>query len=54
MAAIRQKLDLLQQFRDDLDSYDLDEDERDRLVKEFEDDLFAQTEEEVSGTYKQV
>ena len=54
MAAIRQKLDLLQQFRDDLDSYDLDEDERDRLVKEFEDDLFAQTEEEASGTYKQV
>jgi hypothetical protein len=54
MAAIRQKLDLLQQFRDDLNSYDLDDDERDRLVKEFEDDLFAQTEEEESGTFKQV
>jgi hypothetical protein len=54
MAAIRQKLNLLQQFGDDLDAYDLDEDERERLVKEFEDDLFAPTEEDTDGTYKKV
>jgi hypothetical protein len=54
MAAVRQKLSLLQQFGDDLDAYDLDEDERDRLVKEFEDDLFAPTEEDLNGTYKKV
>jgi hypothetical protein len=54
MAAVRQKLGLLQQFRDDLDTYDLDEDERDRLIKEFEDDLFAQPEENFDGTFKQL
>ena len=54
MAAVRQKLDLLQQFRDDLDGYDLDEDERDRLIKEFEDDLFAHPEENFDGNFKQV
>jgi hypothetical protein len=54
MAAVRQKLGLLQQFRDDLDAYDLDEDERDRLIKEFEDDLFAQPEEDFDGTFKQL
>lgn len=54
MAAVRQKLDLLQQFRDDLDAYDLDEDERERYIKEFEDDLLAQTEEDANGNFKQV
>jgi hypothetical protein len=50
MAAVRQKLDLLRQFREDLDTYDLDEDERDRLVKEFEDDVFTHTEEDIHGS----
>jgi hypothetical protein len=55
MAAVRQKLNLLQQFRDDLEAYDLDEDERDRLIKEFEDDLFAQSEEDTHGsTFKKL
>ena len=45
MAAVRQKLDLVRQFREDLDAYDLDEDERDRYVKEFENDLLTPTEE---------
>lgn len=52
MAAVRQKLDLARQFREDLDAYDLDEDERDRIVKEFEDDLLISTEEHVNGYKK--
>jgi hypothetical protein len=53
MAAVRQKLDLLRQFRDDLDQYDLGEDECDRFVKEFEDDLLTSPEEHGNG-YKQL
>jgi len=52
MAAVRQKLNLIQQFRDDLEAYDLDEDERDRHIKELEDDLFAQNEENADGFKK--
>ena len=49
MAAVRQKLDLVRQFREDLDAYDIDEEERDRIVKEFEDDLLTPTEEHADG-----
>ena len=52
MAAVRQKLDLVRQFREDLDAYDLDEDERDRYVKEFENDLLTPTEEYSDGFKK--
>lgn len=54
MAAVRQKLDLVRQFRQDLDAYDVDEEERDRIVKEFEDDLLTSTEEHTDGNYKKL
>lgn len=53
-AAVLQKLDLLRQFREDLDAYDLDEDERDRTMKEFEEDLFSQAEEHADGNFKKL
>jgi hypothetical protein len=52
MAAVRQKLELARQFRQDLDAYDIDEEERDRIVKEFEDDLLTSTEELADGFKK--
>ena len=54
MAAVRQKLDLVRQFREDLAAYDVDEEEHDRIVKEFEDDLLTSTEEHADGTYKKL
>lgn len=54
MAAVRQKLDLVRQFREDLAAYDVDEEERDRIVKEFEDDLLTSTEEHTDGNYKKL
>jgi hypothetical protein len=55
MAAVRQQLDLVRQFKDDLDAYDLDDDDRERLIKEFEEDVFTPIEEHADGTtFKQL
>lgn len=54
IARVLQRLDLCKEFREDLKQYDLEDDEKEQLVREFRDSLENHEEDNGSGQYKKL